>query len=117
MGLEGNSRINGAIVAGMMHESKMTTVLFVRDLARAAAFYCEVAELKTLRVSPDHLVVGSATFQLVLHAMPAHVLKTCAIENPPRRREETPIKLSFPVRNIASARRREGQVRSHHSES
>jgi predicted enzyme related to lactoylglutathione lyase len=41
---------------------------------------------------------------LVLHAIPTHIAESISISEPPEIREETPIKLFFPVASISQAR-------------
>jgi hypothetical protein len=49
-------------------------------------------------------VLEAAAFQLVIIEIPRALAASVAIDDPPRRRTETPIKLVFPVRRIGETR-------------
>lgn len=90
----------------MSEEVGIGAVVFTKDVRRMATFYASVAGLRTVAQEADHarLEVGGA--ELVLHAIPAPIAASIHIAEPPERREETPIKLSFTVADLAEARRR-----------
>lgn len=79
-------------------------VLYAKDIARASAFYEKLLGLEVRAVEADHVVLESRLFQLVVVAVPEPVAASIHIETPPTRRTETPIKLTFYVPDIASAR-------------
>ena len=68
------------------------------------AFYQAGAGLSAEHAESDHVVLASPAFQLVVHRVPEPIAASVEIENPPRRRTETPIKLVFWVASIAMAR-------------
>jgi predicted enzyme related to lactoylglutathione lyase len=84
---------------------KPGAVLFAKDLPRVAKFYEGVAGFLTVHTGAGLIVLESANQQLVLHGIPKAVAKTIVISSPPRRREDTAVKLIFPVASIAEARR------------
>lgn len=80
-------------------------VLYSKDISRIGAFYAAVAGLAETRRDRDFIVLEFRGFQLVVVAVPERIASTIAIADPPRRREETPIKLIFVVASIDAARR------------
>jgi predicted enzyme related to lactoylglutathione lyase len=85
---------------------KPGAVVFAKDLQRVAKFYEEVVLLTVTHSERDHVVLESAAIQLVVHAIPQQIAKSISITEPPTVREETPIKLFFPVPSLAEARAR-----------
>lgn len=79
-------------------------VLYAKDVARVSAFYETLMGLEVRDVEADHVVLESRLFQLVIVAMPEPLAASIHIDTPPSRRTDTPIKLSFVVADIASAR-------------
>jgi predicted enzyme related to lactoylglutathione lyase len=80
-------------------------VLYAKDIARISAFYATVAGLAETQRERDFIVFENAGFQFVVVAVPERIAATIAIADPPRRREETPIKLIFAVPDLDAARR------------
>jgi len=79
-------------------------VVYAIDVKRMAAFYAGVTELQETRSEPGSIVLEASGFQLVVHAIPPDIAAQIQIATPPRRREDTPIKLVFAVRSVAAAR-------------
>jgi predicted enzyme related to lactoylglutathione lyase len=83
-------------------------ILFVKDLPSMIRFHGEVLGLAGVPESRSEtwaeFKVGSAT--LGLHAIPAHLAEGIVIEDPPERRESTPLKLAFQVPDVAAERER-----------
>jgi catechol 2,3-dioxygenase-like lactoylglutathione lyase family enzyme len=75
-------------------------ILFVKDLDRMASFYGETLGLPAL---PASCTTSWLSFEagFGLHAIPPHIADEIEITNPPRIREETPIKLIFTVTDLA----------------
>jgi predicted enzyme related to lactoylglutathione lyase len=74
-------------------------VIFVDDVALVSAFYQAVAGLEVIHADEGHIVLSGQAFQLTIHALP---------DQPPAQayptREDSCIKLCFPVAGIAQAR-------------
>jgi predicted enzyme related to lactoylglutathione lyase len=85
---------------------KPGAVLYAQDIQRIAKFYEGVALLTVVHAEPDHVVLESDAIQLVIHAIPKAIADTITITEPPLVREDTPIKLFFPVPSLADARAR-----------
>lgn len=81
---------------------KNAAVIFAADHARLARFYVALTEMVQTHTDADHTVLESAHFQLVLHALRGE--PDAAAAGMPAAREETYIKLCFPVRDLAVAR-------------
>jgi len=79
-------------------------VIFAKDIRRVAAFYEHLCALAVVDAHSDHIVLESGAFQLVIHGIPPAIAQDIHITQPPAVREETPIKLFFPVASLAEAR-------------
>lgn len=83
---------------------KHGAVLFAKDLPRVAAFYRELLGM-TKTVNENRLIVlESATYQLVIHAIPKKTADRLIITTPPERRADLPTKLVFAVASLAQVR-------------
>ncbi|MFY1663361.1 VOC family protein [Pseudomonas sp. Pseu.R1] len=83
---------------------KHGAVLFAKDLPRVAAFYRELLGM-TQTVTENRLIVlESEVYQLVIHGIPKAVCDRINITAPPERRENTALKLVFPVKSLAETR-------------
>ena len=87
-----------------MNPPPAAAVLYAKDLSSVGNFYASVARLKITHEEADHLVLESDAFQLVVVAIPARRAASIRITEPPQRRENTAIKLVFPVESLAAAR-------------
>ena len=88
----------------MQSTPKPGAVVFAKDLERVARFYEQLLALSVTHAEHDHVILESSSFQLIVHAIPQHNASSITISVPPEVREETPIKLLFPVSSIAEAR-------------
>ena len=88
----------------MPQHPKPGAVLFGKNLPRLAQFYAQVADMSITLEETRLIVLESEVYQLVLHALPAAVAKKVVIETPPTLREDLPVKLVFPVPDLATAR-------------
>jgi predicted enzyme related to lactoylglutathione lyase len=77
-------------------------VVFCRDHRALAAFYSELAGLHFQGGDDSHTVLASEDFELVLHALRGEPEPT----TPPATREDSYVKLFFPVPRLAEARAR-----------
>ncbi|MGD9944835.1 MAG: VOC family protein [Burkholderiaceae bacterium] len=89
---------------------KPGAVIFAKDLERLARFYERLLTFRVSHAEPDHVVLESEAFELVIHAIPEHIASSIVISEPPEVREETPIKLFFAVENLAQARAAAAQL-------
>ena len=79
-------------------------VLYAKDLPRLVEFYASVAGLPIQTSDNEYAVLGCESCQLVIVRIPRRIAGSIAIEAPPARREETPIKLVFSVADIVASR-------------
>ncbi|MGH9439734.1 MAG: VOC family protein [Terriglobia bacterium] len=79
-------------------------VLYAKDISKVGDFYAKVACLQVTHEEQDHVVLESAAFQLVVVAVPLKLAATIHITQPPQRRENTAVKLVFPVASLTAAR-------------
>lgn len=78
--------------------------VYALDLGRLAAYYTGVAGFEIHEVDDGFTTLRSPTLELVLVRIRPEDSLDMVITDPPRRREETPIKLSLPVPDLAAAR-------------
>jgi predicted enzyme related to lactoylglutathione lyase len=79
-------------------------VVYAKNVEAIDAFYGGVAGLRTTHAESGYHVLESDAFQLVVVAMRPHIAATVRITSPPKRREDTAIKLVLPVASIDTAR-------------
>ncbi len=79
-------------------------VVFAKDLPRMARFYEQMLGMTVLHAERGHVVLAGSGIELVMHGIPARIAARISIADPPLAREETPIKLFFPVPSLAEAR-------------
>jgi catechol 2,3-dioxygenase-like lactoylglutathione lyase family enzyme len=72
-------------------------ILFAKDVARMRAFYEKVLGLRVVDATPagDWVRLDAGGTGLALHAIPQPVADRIVVEDPPRAREGTPVKLAF----------------------
>ena len=92
---------------------KPGAVIFAKNIERIAKFYEGVALLAVVHAEPDHVVLESDAIQLVIHGIPKAIADSITITQPPAVREDTPIKLFFPVPSLADARARAAALGGH----
>jgi predicted enzyme related to lactoylglutathione lyase len=83
-------------------------VVFAKDMQRMSEFYHEALGLPLVEapMAPGWLELDAGSVRLALHAIAPRVARQIEITNPPRAREESPIKLLFEVENLDETRRR-----------
>jgi len=79
-------------------------VVYALDVARLADFYADVAELRPTDAGTGYAHLTAPGVELFLVAIPAETAAGIEVASPPRRREETPIKLAFPTSDLERAR-------------
>ncbi len=83
---------------------KQGVVLFARDVSKVAEFYRQVLGVTVLEDERSHVLLGGPGIEIVIHALPASVAARINIEDPPKLRQETPIKPAFPVADLEVVR-------------
>jgi predicted enzyme related to lactoylglutathione lyase len=88
--------------------SDLGAVLYVLDLDRAVRFYEVTTNWRVAGLESGFATLQSpselASTVLTLVRIPEEIAADITITDPPERREETPIKLSFAVQSIAAVR-------------
>lgn len=80
-------------------------VVYVVDLERMTTFYADVLGLEVVEHDPgDFVTLESGDVTLSLVRMPDAWAAEVEIADPPERREDVALKMSFPVASIAAAR-------------
>ena len=83
-------------------------MIYVKDLSRMEAFYAGTLRLKPVEATRlanwVEFEAGPAGFSL--HAIPEHIARQIQISSPPQPREQTALKLSFEVDDVAAERER-----------
>ncbi len=69
-----------------------------------ATFYKDVVNMAELVREKDHVVLEADGLQLVIHGIPKKIANSIVITTPPKVREDSAIKVCFPVDSIDEAR-------------
>jgi predicted enzyme related to lactoylglutathione lyase len=83
-----------------MPDIKPGAVIFTGDHKRLAKFYEAVTGLSVRFTDEQITVLGSDTFELVIHSLPGEP----PVSDPPRVREDSYIKPFFPVKSLSETR-------------
>jgi catechol 2,3-dioxygenase-like lactoylglutathione lyase family enzyme len=83
---------------------ELGAVVYAAELNRMVAFYEGVLGLVLEQAGDGFAMLGCGDTVVTLVQIPPHIAATFEIADPPERREDTPIKLSFVVPSIAAAR-------------
>ncbi|HUD40546.1 MAG TPA: VOC family protein [Dokdonella sp.] len=79
--------------------------VYAKDVERLARFYAALLGLRRVHDAAELAVLGGASIQLIVHAIPPAIAATIRIDSPPKRREDTALKFFFTVPSLAEARR------------
>jgi predicted enzyme related to lactoylglutathione lyase len=90
----------------MIHAGQIGAILYAKNLPRLVDFYAAVTSLQVQTIEQSFAILGQQPSQLVIVRIPERIARSTAIETPPVRREEVPIKLVFAVADIFVARNR-----------
>ena len=87
------------------------TLIYAKDLALLAAFYCELLSMSEVHASQELVVLRSSDGRLrngdlIVHQIPVHIAETIAVESPPVLRDDTAIKPFFVVASFVEAHAR-----------
>jgi hypothetical protein len=87
-----------------METSSARAVLFVKDLAKVAAFYIGALGMARASGDDDHAVLECGGFEVIVHRIPKQIADTIVITQPPVRRMWAAMRLDFPVASVRDAR-------------
>lgn len=85
-------------------------VIYTVDLSNMGAFYEQCFGLVTVDRDDSYRVLESEAWELTLVRVPSRIAATIEITDPPRRRGESPVKLTFAVASIAATRAAASQL-------
>jgi predicted enzyme related to lactoylglutathione lyase len=80
--------------------------VYAKDPQRLAAFYASLLGLRRVHGDAELAVLDGTSIQLIVHAIPPAIAASIRITSPPKRREDTALKLFFTVPSLADARER-----------
>lgn len=81
-------------------------MLYVKDFERLLAFYRDALQCPVVGRMEGWAILNGGGCELALHAIPAAIAAGITVERPPRRRADTPYKLTFQVDDLEAARAR-----------
>jgi predicted enzyme related to lactoylglutathione lyase len=87
----------------MSGPARAGALIYARFLEPLTAFYRELLDARVVHADAEYAVLQSADMQIVVHAMPSHIVDTVQVSSPPAVREQTAIKLFFTVPDISAA--------------
>ena len=79
-------------------------VIYAKDYRALASFYEHVAGMTQREADEEYVLLEVPSFQLVILQIPERIAANITIDKPPRKRENTPIKLFLNVSSIENAR-------------
>ena len=79
-------------------------VIYAKDYRGLAKFYEHVAGLTQREANEEFVLLVAPSFRLVILQVPQAIAANITIDKPPRKRENTPIKLFLNVTSIEKAR-------------
>lgn len=83
---------------------RQSLVVYAKDKGRVSAFYQRTLELVLIEDESTHDLLRGPGIELVIHAIPQEYAAQISIANPPRVREETPLKPVFLVKSLEVVR-------------
>ncbi|MCV2353058.1 glyoxalase/bleomycin resistance/dioxygenase family protein [Paucibacter sp. B2R-40] len=87
----------------MAGPARAGALIYAHSLDKLSSFYQQVLGMSLLHANAEIHVIASPDFQLIIHALPAHIAASFSIAAPPVQREEQAIKLFFSVDSLAAA--------------
>jgi predicted enzyme related to lactoylglutathione lyase len=93
-----------------MNNYNSAAVLFTINMQSIARFYERIFGMRLHGADQDHIVLEIDGFRLTVHKIPDVYAEGIRISIPPKIREDSAIKLSLPVANIASTRQTASQL-------
>ncbi|MEC5398947.1 VOC family protein [Uliginosibacterium sp. H1] len=88
------------------HPAAIGLVIYAKDLARMADFYAQVLGLQVLEQDAGFVLLGGEGAEIAIVRIPEEIAATILIATPPVLREDTPLKHSFLVADLAATRER-----------
>lgn len=79
-------------------------VLFAKNKKRVSAFYQQTLGLEAIESASSHDLLRGHGYEIVVHSIPRKIAATITISKPPLPRDETPMKPTFVVADLALVR-------------
>ena len=83
---------------------RQSLVIYAKDKRRVSDFYRRTLGLVAIEDEASHDLLRGPGIELVIHAIPQEYASQISIANPPRVREETPLKPVFLVASLEAVR-------------
>jgi predicted enzyme related to lactoylglutathione lyase len=77
--------------------------IYAKDLGNLAAFYEKLLGLARVRATDELVILNSADFQIIVHAMPGHVARKTQASSPPAIRDNAASKFFYTVPSLSEA--------------
>jgi predicted enzyme related to lactoylglutathione lyase len=85
--------------------SRVSALIFAKRLSIVSEFYQAVFGARASAGDAHHAVLAFGGFDLKIHQIPQHLAVAVAVTSPPERREQTAIRLDYPVTDLERSRR------------
>ena len=82
----------------------VSAVLFAKNLDRVASFYRDAIGFDCVQCSADHWQFDCRGFGFTVHRIPTALAQSIVTSQPPQRRADASLRLSFPVIDTAAVR-------------
>jgi hypothetical protein len=79
-------------------------VVFAKSVKKLSAFYIRILGLEVLESARSHQLLRGNGYEVVVHAIPAKYAREIQITKPPVLREDSAMKPSFVVQDLAALR-------------
>jgi len=83
---------------------RQSLVVYAKDKRRVSAFYRQALGLVAIEDESTHDLLRGSGIELVIHAIPQEYASQISVANPPRVRDETPLKPVFLVESLEAVR-------------
>lgn len=80
-------------------------VVFAKNKPRVSAFYQQTLGLEVIESDRSHDLLCGHGIEVVVHTIPPAIAASIVIAEPPAPREDTPLKPTFVVADLAAVRR------------
>lgn len=84
--------------------TRLSLVIYAKDKGLVSAFYRQALDLIAIEEQSTHDLLRGSGIELVIHAIPQEYASQISITNPPRVREDTPLKPIFLVGSLEAVR-------------
>lgn len=86
------------------NSNRQGLVVYAKNKKRVSAFYRQTLDLVAIEEEPAYDLLRGPGVEVVIHAIPPKYASEINITQPPKVREETPLKPTFFVRSLEAVR-------------